>query len=302
MRSARIARADALPHSHALGVPGAADHQVKLRGFRVEPGEIEAALARAPGGARGAWRWSREPRRGDPRLVAYVVPAERRRARRRRRCARRSRRDAPRATWSPAAFVVLDALPLTPNGKVDRARAPRARRAAPAGGAYVAPRTPTRGGAGRHLGRAAGRASAWARRDDFFALGGHSLLATRVVSRVRAALGVELPLRARVRGADAGRARRAGGRRRARGRRRRRTPPIAPRAARPDAPALVRAGAALVRGALAPESAAYNMPVGAAAARRAGRGGARAARWTRSCAATSRCAPPSAAATAAPCR
>ncbi len=95
----------------------------------------------------------------------------------------------------PAAFVVLDALPLTPNGKVDRRALPSPDPARPAlDEPFTAPRTPT-----EEL-----LAAVWAEilglervgvHDNFFELGGHSLLATQVVSRIRDALQVELPLR-----------------------------------------------------------------------------------------------------------
>jgi amino acid adenylation domain-containing protein len=95
----------------------------------------------------------------------------------------------------PSAFVIVDALPLTPNGKVDRTAlpAPDAGRVATVA-EYVAPRTPTE----------TAIAAAWSDilgvervglRDDFFDLGGHSLLATQVASRLRDALGVEVPVR-----------------------------------------------------------------------------------------------------------
>ena len=94
----------------------------------------------------------------------------------------------------PSAFVALEALPLTPSGKVDR-RALPAPEAQGEAEAYVAPRT-TRGRVWPASSPSVLGAERVGARDDFFALGGHSLLATRVVSRVRDAFGVELPLRA----------------------------------------------------------------------------------------------------------
>ncbi|MEW5928183.1 MAG: non-ribosomal peptide synthase/polyketide synthase, partial [Gemmatimonadota bacterium] len=164
---------------------GRVDLQVKLRGYRIEPGEVESVLRGAPGVA-DAVALVR-----DGRLVAYVVAAD---------------GAAPAAAelrafaasrlpeyMVPGAWVTLDALPLTARGKLDR-RALPAPEAAP-GAAYRAPRTPEE----------EVLAGIWAEvlrvervgpADDFFELGGHSLLATRVVSRVRHAFGVELPLRA----------------------------------------------------------------------------------------------------------
>ncbi|HEX2207305.1 MAG TPA: amino acid adenylation domain-containing protein [Longimicrobium sp.] len=170
---------------------GRVDFQVKLRGFRVEPGEIEAALRAHPsvGGAVARVRGEG----AAARLVAYVVPRD---------------PDAPPAGTElraalrerlpeymvPSTFVVVDAFPLTPSGKIDR-RALPAPDAQPEGRAFAAPRTP----------REEALAEVWREvlgvervgvEDDFFELGGHSLLATQVLSRVRREVGVELPLRA----------------------------------------------------------------------------------------------------------
>jgi amino acid adenylation domain-containing protein len=169
---------------------GRADNQVKLRGFRVELGEIEAALAQHPA-VREAAVIVREDTPGDQRLVAYVVaraatpsPAE--------------LREALRARLPdymvPTAFVALDALPLTPSGKLDRRALP-----APEGGldadASAAPRGPVEEALVRIFAEVL-RLPAVGARDGFFTLGGHSLLATQVISRIRAAFAVELPLRA----------------------------------------------------------------------------------------------------------
>jgi amino acid adenylation domain-containing protein/non-ribosomal peptide synthase protein (TIGR01720 family) len=166
---------------------GRLDEQVKVRGYRIELGEVEAALRRAPG-VSDCVVTARADERGDQRLVAYVVGGGDAGA----------LRDALRRSLPeymvPAAFVPLERLPLTPNGKLDR-RALPAPSFARAEEAFVAPRTPAE----------AVLAGIWAEvlrldrvgvHDHFFDRGGHSLLATRVASRVRAAFGVELPLRA----------------------------------------------------------------------------------------------------------
>ncbi|MFB7176086.1 amino acid adenylation domain-containing protein [Streptomyces sp. NPDC056257] len=163
---------------------GRADEQVKVRGFRVEPGEVEAALAACPG-VRQAVVAVRAAADGEKRLAGYVVgevsgPSVR----------RRLERLLP-DYMLPAYVLVLDALPLTPNGKVDYRALPEP--ALPASGGR-APRTPREeilaGLFAEVLGLDAVAADA-----GFFDLGGHSLLATRLVSRIRTALGVELPLR-----------------------------------------------------------------------------------------------------------
>src|SRR5262249_5418355 len=96
----------------------------------------------------------------------------------------------------PAAFVVLDALPLSPNGKVDRKALPAPDHARPElEETYVAPRTPVELALADLWAEVLGLERVGAQ-DNFFELGGHSLLATQVISRVRKALQVELPLRA----------------------------------------------------------------------------------------------------------
>ncbi|MET0396317.1 MAG: non-ribosomal peptide synthase/polyketide synthase, partial [Longimicrobiaceae bacterium] len=169
---------------------GRIDQQVKVRGFRVEPGEVEAALRELPG-VREAAVAAREDSVGEKRLVAYVVPAEGARPTAGELRARLQGRLPEHMV--PGAFVLLEALPLTPTGKVDRRALPAP--AGPAAAEHVSPRTPAEGVLAEIWGDVLG-AERVGVDEDFFELGGHSLLATRVVSRVRAAFGVELPLRA----------------------------------------------------------------------------------------------------------
>ena len=172
----------------ALEFLGRADHQLKVRGHRIEPGEIEAALHRHPAVREAVVvAWNGDER--GVRLVAYVGADE-----------GAVTEDALAAHLGellpeymvPSIFVLLPALPRTPNGKTDRAALP-APRLSGQGGEHVPPRTETE----QVL------AAIWAEvlgvervgtHDSFFRLGGHSLLATQAVSRVRTRLDVELPV------------------------------------------------------------------------------------------------------------
>ncbi len=175
----------------AIEFIGRTDQQVKIRGFRIEPGEVEAALLEHPALA-DAVVAVREDAPGERRLVAYVVPREGSPvdAEALREGLRRKLPDY----MVPGALVVLEALPLTATGKTDRAALPAPY---PAGAAreFVAPRTPVEEMLAGIWAEVLGVVRVGAE-DDFFDLGGHSLLATRVASRVRAACGVELPVRA----------------------------------------------------------------------------------------------------------
>lgn len=171
---------------------GRFDDQAKVRGFRVEPGEIEVALSRHAA-VRENVVVARENGQGSHHLVAYVVAAH-----------------EPAPTVSelrgfleeklpeymvPSAFVLLDAIPLTPHGKVDRGALPTPDGTRPElNKPFVAPCTPTE----KLL------AQIWAQvlgvepigvQDNFFDLGGHSLLATQILFRLRDTFQAEIPLR-----------------------------------------------------------------------------------------------------------
>jgi amino acid adenylation domain-containing protein len=171
---------------------GRRDAQVKIRGMRIEPGEVEAVL-RTHEGVEQVVVLARADQRGEKRLVAYVVgtdgsigePGK----------LRGYVQGKLPDHMVPSAVVVLEALPRLPNGKLDRRSLPVpdwAQRAV--GAVYVAPRTPME----------EVLAGMWAEvlrvdrvgvHDNFFELGGHSLLATQVVSRIRETFQIELPLR-----------------------------------------------------------------------------------------------------------
>ncbi|MEU7871446.1 amino acid adenylation domain-containing protein [Dactylosporangium sp. NPDC049140] len=155
---------------------GRLDDQVKLRGMRIEPGEI-AAVLRAQDGVRDAAVVVREDQPGDQRLVAYVVGEETGDLR------AALKRVLPDA-MVPAAYVTLPALPVTANGKLDRRALP-----APVAQAasFAEPATPTETAIAGVWAAVLGLPRVGAG-DDFFDLGGHSLLATQVVAKLRGLL------------------------------------------------------------------------------------------------------------------
>jgi amino acid adenylation domain-containing protein len=166
---------------------GRVDHQLKIRGFRVEPGEVEAALTSHPGVASSVVV-AREHRPGSKRLVAYVVWAP------------GHRPDEPSLRHHvaarlpkhmiPAAIVPLPALPLTSNGKVDRRALPAPE--LPTGAAQL-PRTRTEKVLAAIWEQVLHRSPIGAH-DDFFELGGDSLVAMQISGAVTEALGVEVPV------------------------------------------------------------------------------------------------------------
>ena len=172
---------------------GRLDSQVKIRGVRVEPAEIEASLLSSPVVRAAAVVARRES--GGYRLVAGVVPVAAAAADAGELRAFLQAR-LPEA-MVPAEVVLLDALPLTPNGKVDRRALAALGSAAPrAASERRAPATPIEGVVAEVFAAVLGvPAEEIGAADSFFDIGGHSLLGSRVLSRLRAALGVELPMR-----------------------------------------------------------------------------------------------------------
>ncbi|MFI7442517.1 amino acid adenylation domain-containing protein [Nonomuraea indica] len=168
---------------------GRVDHQVKIRGVRIEPDEIAAVLAEHPA-VRHAAVTVRDDAPGGRGLVAYLTTHDGR-AGEAGQWRAHLRARLPEA-MIPAAFVHLDVLPVLPSGKLDRAALPPP--APDAGPGHVAPRTPLEESLAAIWAELLGRPRVGAT-DDFFALGGHSLLAVRLIGRINDAFDVDLPLR-----------------------------------------------------------------------------------------------------------
>jgi amino acid adenylation domain-containing protein len=170
---------------------GRVDHQVKVRGNRIEPGEIEAVLKQRAE-IESAVVILREDAPGDKRLVAYLV-------------ARRGREINTKDLWPalrerlpehmiPAAFVVLKKLPVTPTGKIDREALPRPTQTrSESEKSFVAPRDEMEGKLAQIWQSTLGLQSIGVR-DNFFQLGGHSLLAVRLLALIEESFGCRLPL------------------------------------------------------------------------------------------------------------
>ncbi len=173
---------------------GRRDHQVKLRGFRVELGEIESVLMQHEAVKEAVVVPQEDtPGLGGTRLVAYVVPYN---------ALSPSMSDLRRFLRArlpeymvPSAIVTLESLPQTTTGKIDRRALPQPEWSRELlGHEYVAPRTPDEEALANIWSEVLGVQKPGVS-DNFFDLGGHSLLATQVISRVRAALHVELAVR-----------------------------------------------------------------------------------------------------------
>jgi amino acid adenylation domain-containing protein len=169
---------------------GRFDSQIKLRGLRVEPGEIEAALLKHPS-VRDAVVMARELQKGEIQIVAYIVPE--------RDIALDELRSALRL-WLPdymvpSAFVILNSLPLTTNGKVDRRALPLPDFDAPRTREQKSATTPEE----KKL------VEIWRKllpvaeigiHDNFFDLGGHSMLAAQFIGEIRESTGIAIPVSA----------------------------------------------------------------------------------------------------------
>ncbi|MFD1582155.1 amino acid adenylation domain-containing protein [Microbulbifer halophilus] len=169
---------------------GRADHQVKVRGYRIEPGEIESRLHRHPQ-VREAVVLARRDERRAAVLVAYLVAEPQPEIDQLRRFTAEALPDY----MVPAAFVLLPRLPLNANGKVDRKALPAPDFSAQSAAGYRAPRTPLEEQLAEVWRELLGLERVGTG-DNFFELGGHSLLATQLIGQLSRQLDREIPLRA----------------------------------------------------------------------------------------------------------
>ncbi|MCP5015978.1 MAG: amino acid adenylation domain-containing protein [Ketobacter sp.] len=169
---------------------GRIDNQVKVRGFRIEPGEIESLL-RQMDGVKASCVIVREDVQGQKALVAYVVAG--------RSYSQAEYRDFLKPNLPefmlPSVVVPLDAMPLTPNGKVAKNMLPAPDVVAVEDRVIVAPTTESESRV-LEIWQSILKRDDLSVEDDFFAVGGQSILATQVMSRIRREFNVNLPLRA----------------------------------------------------------------------------------------------------------
>jgi amino acid adenylation domain-containing protein len=179
-----------------LEILGRVDHQVKIRGVRIEPGEIQAVLAQHPE-VQQTVVVAREDNPSDKRLVAYVVlhPSETQQAESLVTSSLRTflKQKLPEY-MVPSAFVILDKIPLTPNGKVDRRALPTPEYDASAQtNNFIAPRNNVESRLAEIWQQVLG-VNTISVTDNFFDVGGHSLLAVQLFAKIGAAFHQELPL------------------------------------------------------------------------------------------------------------
>jgi hypothetical protein len=177
---------------------GRRDHQVKIRGVRIELGEVEAAIRTFPGLADTVvTTW--QPAPGDKRLAAYVVfegrsPREDSSEAGRVSALRSHLTDRLASAAVPSAITVLAALPRNPSGKLDRRSLPVPEPPSASESLTAPPATDAELAVAAIWAEVLGLPRIGAD-DDFFALGGHSLLVTRAVNRMREAFAADVPIR-----------------------------------------------------------------------------------------------------------
>jgi amino acid adenylation domain-containing protein len=170
---------------------GRTDDQIKIRGNRIELGEINAVLNELPF-VQASTVVAREDVPGEKRLVAYIVAASG--FPRDEQTVREAIRQRLPDYMEPAAFVWMESLPLTPNGKIDRAALPLPSAENGAGaGEFIAPRTPVEEALAGIIMEVL-KVPRVSVDDDFFHLGAHSLLGAQVIARVRGVFGADLKL------------------------------------------------------------------------------------------------------------